>query len=158
MLLGDPLVGRAEDDLLHLRELVHAVEAARVLAVRARLAAKARRDARVLERAGAASSSTSSQCMLTSGTSLVPMRKSSSAGIEYASSRPSGKNPVPVIARSFTITGGDDQLQPALDERVDRQAQHRHLEERAVAHERVRALPPANLPRPVPTRPCRARS
>ena len=46
------------------------------------------------------------------GTSLVPMRNISSAGIEYASSRPSGKNPVPVIARSRTITGGKTSFIP----------------------------------------------
>ena len=43
----------------------------------------------------------------------------------------------------------DDERHPALDERVDRQAHDRHLEQRAVAHERVRA-PARELPRSVP--------
>ncbi len=44
--------------------------------------------------------------------------------------------------------GRRHELQPPLDERVDRETQNGHLEERAVAHEGVRALP-CEAPRPV---------
>ena len=83
---GHPLVlrvgvlGPREADQLDLVELVHPDQPAGVLAVRAGLAAEARRVGHVAAAAGRTPSRISSRWRLVTGTSAVGMRKRSSAG------------------------------------------------------------------------------
>ena len=95
-----------------------------------------------------ASSMTSSQCMLTSG-DLARADEKELVGRDrvrlFATEREEAR---PDHRALLDHHGRRHELHPALDERVDREAQDGHLEERAVADEGVRPLP-REAPRPV---------
>ena len=102
---------------LDLVELVDAEDAARVLAVRPRLAAEAGREAAY--RAGSApSSKRSPRCNVESGTSLVPTRNSSPPSTSYTWLRSVGKNPASTIVSSRTSTGGITGVNPSATSRL----------------------------------------
>jgi hypothetical protein len=96
--------GGAVPDQLDLVELVQALDAARVLARGAGLAAEARR-VRDEPARQVGASSTSSRYRFVTGTSAVGMRNRSSPRTAYASSSNFGSCPVPVIVARVTSAG-----------------------------------------------------
>ena len=138
VLLGDVLVGRAEDDLLDLGELVDAVQPPRVLAVRAGLAAEAQRDAGVAQ----------GQALRFERLVAVQADERDLARADQV--QLVGRDRVRLLAAQREVAGAlhrplldhhgrRHELHAALDEGVDREPQHGHLEQRAVADQGVRA-------------------
>ena len=123
-----------EREHLDLVELVHAEDAAGVLAVGAGLAPEVRREARVAAAAARRRRAISPRCSAESGTSLVPTRNSSPSSTSYTWLRSVGKKPASSIVVLAHEHRRDDRREPLGDEPAHHPLHERELDQHRLAH------------------------